>query len=248
MERLPKAPGDASVPQNHVETFIMKTMIRCLFLVLFGVFMAGCVRQEYLTTVLSETQPEYGTPQSLVYSVEPVEEREERNPRFHNLRARIERALQQRGIRTTRNLALVTGIIFVDVSQKTIKETHTYEEPIYKYGSEVTGAHGTYDKKTGKYSVSYDRTPTYEKKGYRKKKWTSYEYKTTLKLQGWDVKTRKRLWVTSLWCTTPSDDVEKATEAMLEGGKDYIAIDTYPVIHLNIEEDYDGVYTATVDD
>lgn len=226
----------------------MKTMITCLLPLLFGVLMTGCVRQEYLTTILSKTQPQYGTPQSRVYVVAPLEERELRNPRFHTLRTRIERVLQERGIKTTRNPTLVTGVVFVDVETKTIKETHTYDEPIYEIGSEVTGAHGSYDKKTGKYTVRYDRQPTYEKTGYRKRKWTSYEYQTLLIMQGWDVNVPQMLWSTSLCCTTPWDDQEKATEAMLEGGKDYIAVDTFPVIHLNIEEDYDGVYTATVDD
>ncbi|MEI3478533.1 MAG: hypothetical protein V8Q84_04775 [Bilophila sp.] len=225
----------------------MKTMTRLLFLSL-ALLLAGCLRQEFATTVLSETQPEYGSPQSLIYAIEPLEKRQKRNPRFPALQSRVEKALRERGLRTSRDVSRVTGIIFVDVKTKLRTEKHTYEEPIYEYSSEITGAHGSYNPKTGRYKVRYERTPTYEKKGYRKRSWTSYNYETTLFLQAWDLRTGKSPWTTMLWCSTPLDDEEKVVEAMLEGGKDYIATDTYPTVHLTIEEDSDGGYTASVDE
>lgn len=232
--------------QNHVETFIMKTMARRLLFLLFPVFLSGCIRQEYAATVLSETQPEYGNPQSLIYVVEPLEKRQKRNPRFPALQSRVEKALRERGLRTSRDASRVTGIIFVDVKTKLHKEKRTYEEPIYEYGSEITGAKGVYNPKTGRYTTRYERTPTYEKKGYRKRSWTSYNYETTLYLVACDLRTGKSLWRTTLWCSTPLNDEEKVIEAMLEGGKDHIATDTYPVVNLTIEEDYEGGYTASV--
>ena len=225
----------------------MKTMTRLPFLLL-AVLLAGCLRQEFATTVLSETRPEYGSPQSLVYLVEPLEKRQKRNPRFPALQSRVEKALQERGLRTSRDASRVTGIVFVDVKTKLRTEKHTYDDPVYEYGSEITGAHGTYNPKTKRYSVRYERTPTYEKKGYRKRSWTSYNYQTTIYLQAWDLRTGKSPWNTALWCSTPLDDEEKVVEALLEGGKGYIAVDTFPTIHLTIEEDSDGGYTASVDE
>ena len=147
----------------------MKTMTRLLFLSL-ALLLGGCLRQEFATTVLSETQPEYGSPQSLIYAIEPLEKRQKRNPRFPALQSRVEKALRERGLRTSRDVSRVTGIIFVDVKTKLRTEEHTYEEPIYEYGSEITGAHGSYNPKTGRYKVRYERTPTYEKKGLPEKK------------------------------------------------------------------------------